>query len=315
MRRIFIALAVSALSLISCQSTSIAAPSSSEDCPSNELTIVFTGDVLLDRGVRPYAEREGVLALFAGVDSVFRHADAVVINLECPLTDTATPVNKHFIFRADTRWATGLREAGVTHAALANNHTNDQGRLGLLSTYTHLKAAGIEPLGFGYTKAERLTPVVIEKGAAEVALFNSVPLPLENWYDLENRPGVCQASASTLAEAISNYHAAHPATKIIAVLHWGIEFQSIPSMQQRIDAKALLQAGADVIIGHHPHVIQPVKNIDGKPVFYSLGNFVFDQAQQIANQAVIAHITLHGDSIVANSIPVHIKQTKPIIAK
>jgi poly-gamma-glutamate synthesis protein (capsule biosynthesis protein) len=282
---------------------------------SDKVTIVFTGDVLLDRGVRKHAEREGVQALFAGVDSVFRQADAVVINMECPLTDVATPINKHFIFRADTRWAKELKAAGITHAAMANNHTNDQGRQGLLSTYNHLKEADIAPLGFGYSMAERLEPVIIRKGDVEVALFNSVTVPLENWYDLDDRPGICQANASTLAAAISTYRAAHPATKIIVILHWGVEFQTIPSMQQRLDAETLLQAGADAIIGHHPHVVQPLRFVRNKPVFYSLGNFVFDQTQPIANQAVMAQLTFQCDSIVATSIPVQIKNCKPQVIR
>ena len=277
----------------------------------NELTLIFTGDVLLDRGVRPYAEREGVKALFAGVDSVFRKADAVVINLECPLTEVVTPVNKHFVFRGEPQWAKGLREAGITHAAMANNHTYDQGRQGLLATYNHLKAVGIEPLGFGYSKDERIQPAIIRKGAAEVALFNSVLLPLENWYDLDDRPGICQSSASTLADAIRSYHASHPSSIIIAVLHWGIEFQSVPSLQQHIDAQLLLQAGADAIVGHHPHVVQTQKKVNGKPVFYSLGNLVFDQSLPVANHAIMAQITIWGDSIIAKSIPVKILQHKP----
>lgn len=297
-----IALVVSVL-LVSC--------SQQETREQDSLTLVFTGDVLLDRGVRPYAEREGVPALFAGVDSVFRQADAVIINLECPLTDTATPINKHFVFRGEPQWAKGLRVAGITHAAMANNHTYDQGRQGLLSTYNHLKEAGIEPLGYGNSKSERLEPVIIRKGAIEVALFNSVTLPLENWYDLDDRPGICQASASTLADAIRTFHAHHPTIKIIAVLHWGAEMQTSPTMQQRLDAQILLQAGADAIVGHHPHVVQPLINIYDKSVFYSLGNFVFDQSLPIAQQAAMAQITFMNDSIIAKSLPVRIVRNKP----
>lgn len=277
------------------------------------LVIVLTGDVLLDRGVRPHAEREGIQALFSGVDSVFRQADAVVINLECPLTDVETPINKQYIFRAEPQWAKELKAAGITHAAMANNHTYDQGRQGLLSTYNHLKEAGIEPFGFGYNKTERLEPVIIRKGNTEVALFNSVTIPLENWYDLDNRPGICQASASTIADAIRSYRSIHPKNKVIVVLHWGVEFQSLPSMQQRLDAETLIHAGADAVVGHHPHVVQPMKMVHSKPVFYSLGNFVFDQTLPVANQAVMAQITFQGDSISAISIPVQIKQTKPQI--
>ena len=87
------------------------------------LSILFTGDVLLDRGTRPWIEREGVKGLFQGVSEAFQKADAVVINLECPLTERHTPVGKKFVFRGKPTWAKALRQAGITHAALANNHT------------------------------------------------------------------------------------------------------------------------------------------------------------------------------------------------
>jgi poly-gamma-glutamate synthesis protein (capsule biosynthesis protein) len=147
-----------------------------------------------------------------------------------------------------------------------------------------------------------------------VALFNSVTLPLENWYDLDNRPGICQANASTLADAIRSYRANHPSTKIIAVLHWGAELQTTPTMQQRLDAQTLLQAGADAIVGHHPHVVQPIINIYDKSVFYSLGNFVFDQSLPLAQQAAMAQITFSNDSIFVKSLPVRIVRNKPVLS-
>lgn len=101
------------------------------------LSILFTGDVLLDRGTRPWIEREGVKGLFQGVSEAFQKADAVVINLECPLTERHTPVGKKFVFRGKPTWAKALRQAGITHAALANNHTIDHGRDGLPILITH----------------------------------------------------------------------------------------------------------------------------------------------------------------------------------
>ena len=154
------------------------------------LSILFTGDVLLDRGVRPIAERRGVAYLFDSVQSEFRQADAVVVNLECPLTDTVSPVNKRYIFRADADWAKDLQRVGITHAALANNHTNDQGRRGLQATYQHLCEAGIVPIGYGSDYEEQSAPVVIEKGSGRVAVFNAVMMALEIWHYLDGRPGV-----------------------------------------------------------------------------------------------------------------------------
>lgn len=134
-------------------------------------------------------EKMGTESLFSGVSKAFRRADAVVINLECPLTATATPISKRFVFRGDTACAAGLRRAGVTHAAMANNHTNDQGRRGLAETYRHLKEAGIIPLGYGLTDAERFKPVLIQKKNVEVAIFNAVLFPSENWLTVENKIG------------------------------------------------------------------------------------------------------------------------------
>lgn len=150
----------------------------SEEC----LSIAFTGDVLLDRGVRQQIQRGGVEDLFASVAPLFHQMDATVINLECPVTSVRSPLHKKYIFRAEPRWMEELVKAGISHAALANNHTMDQGRSGLTDTYQHLLSAGITPIGYGNTSSESCQPVVIKKGKIKVALFNSVTLPLENGY-------------------------------------------------------------------------------------------------------------------------------------
>jgi len=284
------------------------------------LTLLFTGDVLLDRGIRPIAETKGVPYLFEGVVDEFSHADAVIINLECPLADTLSPLGKQYIFQAPTRWAAGLHEAGITHACMANNHTNDQSRRGLRSTAHALRNAGITPLGYGTTDAGRRAPVIIRKGGVTAALFNSVTFPLENWMPtVEDNPDVCQLGVEALAAVIHEYKAAHPDHYAIAVLHWGTEFQSSPSMRQRLGAATLAAAGCDAIIGHHPHVVQlsaePCSLITDRPVtvpvFYSLGNFVFDQTPPATRRAVMAELVLTSDTLFARPIPVTIRHCRP----
>ena len=279
------------------------------------LSILFPGDVLLDRGSRPWIEREGVKGLFQGVSEAFQKADAVVINLECPLTERHTPVGKKFVFRGKPTWAKALRQAGITHAALANNHTIDHGRDGLADTYHALRDADIVPLGYGKTVEEQTTPVIIRKGKLEVALFNTIPLPIENWPRAEGKPDICRASVKRLAAAIRKYKASHPSARIVAVLHWGTEFQPIPDMQQRYDAHLLVQAGADAIIGHHPHVVQPLEYIDSRPVFYSLGNFVFDQSHPDCRKASMALLCFKASEVQARAIPVEIRQCSPQIRR
>ena len=276
------------------------------------LSILFTGDVLLDRGVRPTIEKRGIAYLFAEVEPFFRQADAVVINLECPMTDSVTPVNKQFIFRADARWASEMRDVGITHAALANNHTIDQGRIGLRATCRHLEEAGIVPLGYGDSTSQQLSPVLITKGDIRVALFNALAMPLENWHHAEGQPDICQPTAEQLAEAVSRYHKSHPETKIVVILHWGTEYQPQPSIRQRRMAARLSEAGADAIIGHHPHVLQPIDSIGHTLVFYSLGNFVFDQRQPQTRQTMMVRLCFHPDaSLSYETIPLRIQQNRP----
>ncbi|MDO4824433.1 MAG: CapA family protein [Bacteroidales bacterium] len=281
----------------------------------DSLVVVLTGDVLLDRGVRQQIDRHGVGWLFDGVSDLFHDADATIINLECPLTDVATPVGKKFIFRADTEWAGELKKAGVTHATLANNHTNDQGLQGVASTVKCLERQGIIPLGAGKTERERLTPIIIYKGDVRVAVFNAVMLHLENWMpDDEDAVVPNETDATTLAEAIRHYKAGHAADRVMVILHWGVEFQPYPSRSQRMQARMLLNAGTDVIIGHHPHVVQTVERIDGKTVMYSLGNFVFDQHSPDTKKALMAEVVISADTLYVKSVPVEIRNCKPVIS-
>ena len=161
-------------------------------------TITFTGDILLDRGVRHEIEQHGVDALFSPeIDSLFAASDVVVGNLECPATDIRTPASKLYVFRAEPEWLHALRRHGITHLNLANNHTVDQRRGGLRSTYDNCLRAGIVPIGAGETMNQAAEPVLLsgigsqspsplgEEGRGlpqrNVWLFASQRLKLENF--------------------------------------------------------------------------------------------------------------------------------------
>ena len=294
------------ISLASCSPTPSPTTTSS-------LTILFTGDVLLDRGVRHIAEHRGVGYLFEEVTPIFRDADAVVVNLECPLTDIVSPVNKKYIFRADARWAKDLKKAGITHAAMANNHSNDQGRRGLQATARHLVDAGITPLGYGNNFKEQMSPVLIEKDGISVALFNATTLTIENWCRIDDKPGIAQPSEDELLDEIVDFRRKSPNTHIIVVLHWGVEFQPYPSIRQRALAHRLSEAGVAAVIGHHPHVLQPIDTIGKMPVYYSIGNFVFDQKIPKAKESMIARLTFHSNGTMkSDSIAVRIEGGRPV---
>jgi len=244
------------------------------------LTVCFTGDVLLDRGVRKRIERIGIDSLFSDARPLFLASDAVVINLENPVTKRINPLNKKYVFRADPEWLPILRRQGVTHAALANNHTIDQGRDGLIDTYNNLIASDIIPIGYGINQQEACKPSVIEKNGVNVALFNSFLLSVEDWELRDDDAGVCQASIEKISGGIKAFKASHTDYQAVAILHWGIEHSKEPTARQRVEARMLIDSGASAVIGHHPHVIQDEETYNGAPIFYSLGNFAFDQKQQ-----------------------------------
>ena len=299
------------ISFASCSPTT--PPISSSGAGGASLTILFTGDVLLDRGVRHIAEHRGVGYLFEEVTPIFRDADAVVVNLECPLTDTVSPVNKKYIFRGDARWAKDLKKAGITHAAMANNHSNDQGRRGLQATARHLVDAGITPLGYGNNFKEQMSPVLIEKDGISVALFNATTLTIENWCRIDDKPGIAQPSEDELLDEIGDFRHNNPKTHIVVVLHWGVEFQPYPSIRQRALAHRLSEAGVAAVIGHHPHVLQPIDTIGKMPVYYSIGNFVFDQKNPKSRESMIARLTFNSDgTLTSDSVSVRIEQGRPI---
>ena len=282
---------------------------------SDGVTIVFAGDVLLDRGIAPIIRRHGVEYLFRDVSPVFHNADFTIINLECPISDIDAPLMKKYIFRADDSCAAALRKVGVTHCAMANNHIMDQGQSGLADTYKNVLAAGLTPIGYGLNDSARLAPVVIQKNGIQVAIFNDCPLAVENYVNPSNGPGIANLPIAKLLPVISDYRRQHPDTRIVALLHWGIEFRQEPNPSQRIDAARLFAAGADLIVGHHPHVIQDIDTIRGKTVYYSIGNFVFDQQNPLGKQALMPVITFRKDTILQEVKEVEIVGNCPMVNK
>jgi poly-gamma-glutamate capsule biosynthesis protein CapA/YwtB (metallophosphatase superfamily) len=277
------------------------------------LKIYFVGDLLLDRGVRKQINIKGVAPLFENVKSVFREADAVVANLECPVTKTISPVNKKYIFRAEPEWLVEVKKSGITHLVMANNHTYDQGRSGIKETHDNLISNNLIPVGYGTNQNDACKPIIIEKENIKVALFSSVLLPLENWSYLPDSVGVCQATVEDLKERIKEFKTFNSDCKIVVILHWGAEFQVTPLIAQRQQGEELIDAGVDAIIGLHPHVIQPESIYKGKPIFYSIGNFVFDQKYKAATKALLVKFIFSKSEDTFSVQPIEIKNCVPTL--
>ena len=309
MRNISIALVASVL---------LSLPVSAADRPDNDstLTVVLTGDILLDRGVRKAIERHGVDHLFSdGVDSVFQAAQVVVGNLECPATEIEAPVFKKFIFRAEPSWLEALQRHGVTHLNLANNHSIDQGRQGLIDTKENILAAGMVPIGAGANMAEASEPVLLAEQPRKVWLVPSLRLALENYAYLTDKPCVSQEPMDSLLQRVYRLRQQDSTAVIIVSLHWGAEHKLVPVPRQRLDAHLLIQAGADVLVCHHTHTLQTIEDYQGHMIYYSVGNFIFDQHKPLNSEACMVRLDITADSMAVTTMPVEIRQCVPYLLK
>jgi len=279
------------------------------------LNIVFTGDILLDRGVRRVIAHHGVDCLFSdGIDSVFRSAQLVVGNLECPATKIKAPVFKRYIFRGEPEWLDTLQQHGITHLNLANNHSIDQGREGLMDTRRNIIKAGMTPIGAGANMQEAAEPMLLASAPRRVWFVPSLRLALENYTYLPDQPCVSQEPMDSLLQRVFRLRKADSTAVIVVSLHWGGEHTLEPVSLQRHQAHQLILAGANVLICHHTHTLQTIETFRGKQIYYSIGNFIFDQQKLLNRKACIVKLQMTADDLKVETIPIEIRRCTPFIA-
>ena len=258
----------------------------------------------------------GVDALFSsGIDSLFQSSNYVIANLECPVTKIRERVFKRFIFRGEPEWLPSLRHHGITHLNLANNHSIDQGRRGLLDTQEQIKKAGMIPIGAGRNMEEAAEPVLISTNPRHVWVVSSLRLPLENFPYLPQKPCVSQESIDSLIMHVERLRAADKNCYILLILHWGWEHHFKATPQQREDARRLIDVGADAIVGHHSHTLQTIETYRGKPIYYGIGNFIFDQRKPMNSRACVVELSITTNKCKVKSLPIEIKNCIPYLDK
>jgi poly-gamma-glutamate synthesis protein (capsule biosynthesis protein) len=281
------------------------------------VTVALTGDILLDRGVRKYLDSEGVDYPYEKVRNILGGFDIVFGNLECPITEGGVPALKswNLLFKADIENSYALRRAGYDVLNLANNHVMDYGPEGLLSTLDALEKSGIKAVGAGEDSEKARLPVYVEVKDIVVGFLGYSAFPHEGYFFFADRPDVAYADINRIGDEIRN--ARDNCDFLIVSFHWGREFDFYPYDHQRELAYLAADSGADVVVGHHPHVLQGIEEYNGSRIFYSLGNFVFDwQVPTGTDETVIVGLTLSGGSIrEVELIPVQIKDCQPVLAQ
>jgi len=247
---------------------------------SEEVSLFAVGDISYSRGVERIVKKQNDINYpFLKIRDYLKSADLVFGNLETSITQGPEISDFEMIFRSNPGTEQALKQAGFSILSLANNHTPNFEEKGLKDTFNFLKNAGIKYVGAGQNEQEAYRPVYIEyKGIkfAFLAYNDSDVVPV--YYEAStNRAGTAFMRIDKMIEAIKD--AKQKADFAIISMHAGIEYARKPNNSQINFAHAAIDAGADLVIGHHPHVVQTLEKYKGKYIFYSLGNFVFDQPQ------------------------------------
>lgn len=247
-------------------------------------TLIATGDVIPGRTVNyNTVTRNNFKWAFEKTAHVTKNADLTLINLENPLLSDCTPTTEGMVFCGDSRHIEGLIFAGVDIASIANNHFGNHGEEGMTETKDLLKKNNMLPSGLGIIAYKEVRGLMFG-----FLSYNEVPgsLPVPNTVDDQ--------------KMIDEIQEARKAADIVVVsFHWGDEYQAQPNIRQKELAHKALDAGADLIIGNHPHWIQPVELYKGKAIMYAHGNFVFDQMwSEKTREGVIGKYTFFDNQLI-----------------
>jgi poly-gamma-glutamate synthesis protein (capsule biosynthesis protein) len=241
-----------------------------------ETSLIAVGDIMLARAVGTRITRNGVDYPFAELRDLLTSADITFGNLETPIIEGAPVANDNLVFRSDVGVEKGLVAAGFDVLSLANNHTMNYGVRGLERTIDLLDAAGVEHVGAGTAESAHTATIVEHNGVrfAFLAYVDTAFTP-DTYAATESTLGVAMMDITQMQKDVAA--ARTQADAVIVSMHAGEEYAAAPDTTQQEFAHAAIDAGVELVIGHHPHVIQPVEQYSGKYILYSLGNFVFDQ--------------------------------------
>jgi hypothetical protein len=251
------------------------------------IVIHGTGDVNLDIGQLGVL-RSSFDAPWAGVRDLFKADDITIVNLECAAGEGGAAQDKQYTFRCHHPAYNAMRAAGVEVAGQGNNHSMDFGPQAMLDGITRLRAADVVPVGSGRNAAEANTAHVFETKGKKVAVLGfSAVVPNPTWLAGPSRPGL--ANGYDIANLQNAVRAAGELSDFVVVsIHMGVERAAQPRASDVARAHALVDAGADIVFGHHAHVLQPLEIYKDRPIFFGLGNFVWPSGGATAvGEAVI----------------------------
>ena len=305
--------------------------------PATTWTLFAGGDIMLDRGVYetlhvkgkgadfpfdggtaditgrckdcsplgwdlPYTKRTGNAGAFR---SLIKGADIAIANFENPAPNDPKWHTKGTVFSADPRLIDGLARAGIDYVSLANNHIRDAGASGLLQTITNVKKRGIAVSGAGRNLAAARAPAVLTAAGTKVAILGYDAIA-GGYHATATKVGSAPLSAALVKQDVAAARKAG-ADVVIVFPHWGTEYDPTPFVNQTRLARMIIDSGADMVIGNHAHWAGAMELYKGKPIWYALGNFVFDQTwSEPTMEGITLELTFRGTQLVQVHMRPHI---------
>lgn len=273
------------------------------------LRIKAVGDIVLGRGVEYHLNNQGkdYTYPFQYVVDILRSGDIVFGNLEVPMTESdhgLDPKGK-YVIKSKEKAAEGVKYAGFNVLNLANNHIMDYYERGLFDTINILEKNNIEHCGAGKNIDEARKPAILKVKEIKVAVLGYTDMaeyiykgnPMISFEAGEDKSGVVPRKYELIKEDIDEIR--ENVDLIIVSLHWGVEDSFEVTDEQKEFAHKLIDDGADIILGHHPHKFQGVEIYEGKPIVYSMGNFIFDQNDPLKQESFIVSIEFAGKKLIS----------------
>ncbi len=241
----------------------------------DKVSMAFTGDVIFAGNVETILKTNGYDYPYREIAELLQKPDFTIANLETPITTRGDQQQKQYTYRSSPNALPAFKAAGFDIVNLANNHILDYGQDGLLDTIKALDAKEILHTGAGKNLEEAYRPVIVEKNGIKVAFLGfSHKVPDNSWKAGKNQPGTTQLYDPK--QAIKTIEDTRDKADLVVVMaHWGEEKAEKPLEEHRKMARSFIDAGADLIVGTHPHVLQGLEHYQGKWIAYSLGNFLF----------------------------------------
>ena len=270
------------------------------------LSVLAVGDIMLGERTRKVICEENADYPFAGVIPLLRRSEIVFGNQEGPFAGEAAKADRNFSYRVNPRLATALTRANVNVVTLANNHLTDCGRAGVLETLAALASAGVAVVGAAENERTAHQPVIRQAGRWRVGLLG---------YYWNRRtaatselPGSAMDTPEDLRADIGALR--RKVDRVVVEFHWGIPYEREPLPEDREKARLAVDCGADVVVGHHPHVIQPMEVYRGCPIFYSVGNFTFGSGNSLA-EGLMVGFRFEEEETEVQVYPLYVKNRDP----